>query len=457
MRHAQAGLIPTALFTLISGTAGQAQGLPPLPDGLGGGGSAPPPLPIEIVDEPVAAADPLGGITFTGFAEVRAGTRTNDTALHGDETLQEARLHVDAEAGVAVTARLSFDLVADALADGETQDLQTGTGPFDLREASIGFSPAPFAEVKIGRQILTWGTGDMLFINDFFPKDYRSFILGRDQSYLKAPSDAAKVSLFSEVANLDIVYTPQFDADRFPDGSRLSYYDPMAGALSADPINVDRPDAAFEDDEIALRLYRTYGSYELALYRYDGFWKSPAGFDTGTGLYTFPRVSATGASVRGPLGPGIFNIEAGYHDSLDDPSGSDPNLPNSEVRWLAGYQFEIAPELTLGAQVYQEWLQDYAAYTAALAPGQPARDERRDIVSLRLSGMFLNQTVQASLFSLYSPTDEDGLIRAGVSYKLDDRWTLSGGANHFFGTSDATPYGQFRENSNVHVAARVGF
>ncbi|MFW6031595.1 MAG: hypothetical protein ACOC9T_03300, partial [Myxococcota bacterium] len=32
------------------------------------------------------------------------------------------------------------------------------------------------------------GTGDLVFLNDLFPKDWRSFLLGRDLDYLKAPS-----------------------------------------------------------------------------------------------------------------------------------------------------------------------------------------------------------------------------------------------------------------------------
>ena len=34
-------------------------------------------------------------------------------------------------------------------------------------------------DVKIGQQVLTWGTGDYVFLNDLFPKDYPSFFAGR--------------------------------------------------------------------------------------------------------------------------------------------------------------------------------------------------------------------------------------------------------------------------------------
>jgi hypothetical protein len=34
----------------------------------------------------------------------------------------------------------------------------------DLRELSLIFFPLDFVDVKIGRQVLTWGTGDLLFM-----------------------------------------------------------------------------------------------------------------------------------------------------------------------------------------------------------------------------------------------------------------------------------------------------
>ncbi|MHC4544612.1 MAG: hypothetical protein ACYSYL_08810, partial [Planctomycetota bacterium] len=67
-------------------------------------------------------------------------------------------------------------------------DLVEEQGDFDLREAYIFTQPLEFMDLKVGRQILTWGTGDLIFINDMFPKDWKSFFIGRDTEYLKAPS-----------------------------------------------------------------------------------------------------------------------------------------------------------------------------------------------------------------------------------------------------------------------------
>src|SRR3989338_3325408 len=54
---------------------------------------------------------------------------------------------------------------------------------YDIREAYGLASPVPWLDVKLGRQILTWGTGDLVFINDVFPKDFVSFFIGRDDEY----------------------------------------------------------------------------------------------------------------------------------------------------------------------------------------------------------------------------------------------------------------------------------
>ena len=46
--------------------------------------------------------------------------------------------------------------------------------------------------------MLTWGTGDLLFINDLFPKNWKSLAIGRDDEYLKDPSGAVKASFFHD-------------------------------------------------------------------------------------------------------------------------------------------------------------------------------------------------------------------------------------------------------------------
>ncbi|MCK5351506.1 hypothetical protein KAJ77_02955, partial [bacterium] len=355
-------LISLAAGLLILTTAGYSSAeAPTLPKGLGTGSSepgtgAPPALPpglLKEAEEPLSPED--GGdpddsspVEFGGFLDARLGFRTSDDPNQADSTIRELRIQLELQKDWdIVSLRTVADLLFDPVADDDRLDLENGDGALDLREASILYRASSWMDIKAGRQVLTWGTGDLIFINDLFPKDWNSFFIGRDLEYLKAPSDAVKVSLYTASVNLDVAYTPKFDSDRYIDGRRISYYHPALGDIVGrnEPLITEDPDDWFEDDEIAARLYWNLGSWETALYGYDGYWKSPNGYDGFTGLFTFPRLTVLGASTRGPVSGGIGNAEVGHYDSRDDEDGSDPQVRNSEWRVLLGYERELAPDL----------------------------------------------------------------------------------------------------------------
>ena len=399
-------------------------------------------------------------ISVHGFADVRGGVRTADDPNQKDTSLAELRVQGDIQrVGDLATWLLRFDIVHDGVLDDVETDLETGAGIVDLREANVLFSPLSWMDMKIGRQILTWGTGDLLFINDVFPKDWPAFFIGRDVPYLKAPSDAVLLSVFPTWANIDVAYTPRFDPDRYISGERISFWNSMAGMRTGrrNVVEVDKPDEWFDDDETAVRISRNLSGYEVALYGYQGFWKSPKGFDPATTNATFPELIAAGVSLRGPMGKGLFNIEAGFYSSEEDTRGDDPFVPNSEARLLAGYERELARELTAKLQYYVEFMQDHDAYEGSLPPGMSAAKEYRDVVTLRLTRQAFSQNVTASLFLYWSPADKDGYARPNVSYKITDLWLASIGANLFAGEEDQTFFNQFEKNNNIYAALRYSF
>ncbi|MHC4540908.1 MAG: hypothetical protein ACYS74_14185, partial [Planctomycetota bacterium] len=289
-----------------------------------------------------------------GFYEIRTGYRLQNDKYEKDMSIMENRLQLD------LSSYLDW---GDLKFKGDfIGDLVEEQGDFDLREANIFTRPTDYLDVKVGRQILTWGTGDLVFINDLFPKDWQSFFIGRDTEYLKAPSDAAKISLFGDWANLDIALTPQFDPDRFISGRRISYWNSNLGRTAGQDaiVHTDKPNDWFGDSELAARVYKNIDNYELALYGYRGYWKSPAGQNVTMTQATFPDLNVYGASLRGSVAKGIGNLEAGYYESADDLSGKDPLLNNSEIRYLAGYTQEIGRDFTLGVQYYIEQMLDFS-------------------------------------------------------------------------------------------------
>lgn len=463
------------LFAVVlNSTIGHSQDEPALPKGLEPSAEEPE-LPaglgaMEDTGEPELPAG-LGGdaegesrftlpFDLTGFVDGRMGHRTQDDPKTSGFSLGELRAQVEAEKTWSRgMARVTFDLLYDEIADDRDVNLETGRGWFDLREAFVMANAASFLDLKLGRQILTWGTGDLVFINDLFPKDFVSFFIGRDTEYLKAPSDSAKASVFTRYLNVDLVYTPRFDADRYINGERISFYSPVAGGLVGHDavVRVDRPDRWFRDDEIAVRLYQNVGAFELATYGYRGYWKSPGGADPARGEATFPRLTVGGASIRGPLAGGIANAELGYYWSEDDTSGSDPAVNNSELRLLFGYERELAKDLSVGAQYYLERMAHHSDYRRSLPAGVRERDENRHILTVRVTQRLLQQNLTLGLFAYWSPSDRDGYLRPNVQYKIDDHWLVEAGGNVFVGDRKDTFFGQFDRNTNAYVSARYGF
>ncbi len=438
----------TAIILLIIPQVITAQEIE-LPEGLG---------ELSVMVEP---DDGAAGLPFdlSGFIEGRAGVRLQDDARQKDMSLGEIRLQIGVEKEFdSLTFNFVSDFIYDPVRDKHSVDLEVGQGLVDIREVNVVFSPLDFMDMKIGRQVLTWGTGDLLFINDLFAKDWNSFFIGRDDEYLKAPSDAIKMALFFGDNNLDIIYIPRFDADRFIDGTRISFFDRASGSLSGrdNPVIADRPDRWFSDDELALRFYRSFGAFEAAVYYYNGYWKSPAGQNITTGRAEFPRLQVLGASVRGPLSRGIGSMEVGYYKSADGAAG-DALVRNDEFRFLVGYEQEIASEFTGSLQYYLERKLDYGQYLTSLPDGAIRDSRNRHLFTLRLTRLLMQQDLRLSLFNFYSPSDRDGYLRLNASYKIRDNLKLEVGGNLFYGQERYSFFGQFQDNSNIFTALHYDF
>ncbi|MCI5118845.1 MAG: hypothetical protein D3913_13030, partial [Candidatus Electrothrix sp. LOE1_4_5] len=342
----------------------------------------------------------------------------------------------------------------DLLADAVTEELDA-----DIRGLNVAFRPSDVLDVKIGRMVSTWGTGDLVFINDMFPKDWQSFFTGRDDEYLKQASNSLRIGFFLGDYTIDVVYTPRFQGSEFVSGERLSYFHPGAGQIVGQNMIMadDKPDEYFKDDETSVRLSKRFGGVETALYAYTGFWQEPEGMDAGTGKAVYPRLNVWGASARSPLLGGIGNIEIGYYDSFDDDDGLNPYVRPSEYRLLVGFERELAHELTGGFQYYMEAIDAYDNYEQTVAPGMEARDEYRQMLTMRLTKLMMQQTLTLSLFAYYSPTDNDGYIRPKFKYKITDNWQVDGGFNLFFGEDEHTFWGRFQDNTNAFVGVRYSF
>ncbi|QQR90674.1 MAG: hypothetical protein IPJ88_02730 [Myxococcales bacterium] len=406
------------------------------------------------------SGDSGGGIEelpfeFHGFVESLTAARVvKHRSTPSDLVSNEARfrLSLDASHDIA-SARFRGDIVADAT---------TNNVFIDVRDASLFTQLTPWLSLRAGRQVLTWGTGDFVFLNDLFPKDFQSFFSGRRDEFLKAPANALRLSTNFSALNVDLVWLPIFAGDRFITGERFSFFNPMAGNIvgSGDPsVPVDpiTPSHTLENGEFFGRIFSTIAGYEFALYGYAGFWKQPLSLDLAAMAQTYSRLAVYGSSVRGALLGGLFNLEGAFYHSHADNSGDDPTIPNSQVRALAGYEHELFTKFQAGVQYYLEYTLKHDELKANSMWSAYEQDELRHLLTLRLTYFLLQDNLELSAFTFFSPSDMDAYIRPRISYKWTDQLSTMIGANIMLGRDDFTFFGQLEQNSNVYANMRYSF
>jgi len=408
-----------------------------------------------VTSRAAMAQDEWDGVPLEihGFAEAAFGSRvTTDPLQPNDFLLSEVRFRLDlSHFSDAAWMSVKTDLIADGISESVE---------IDIREALIDLSMAPWLDMRAGRQVLTWGTGDFVFLNDLFPKDFVSFFIGRDDEFLKAPSNSVKLTFNSTLADVDFVWTPLFEPDRFITGERLTFFDrSVPGLVSATtmggPLESIRPAKELGNGELAARVFRTISGYEFALYGYVGFTKQPLAFDVARDLPTHSPMAAPGASVRGNLFGGIANVEGVYYASKDK-DGSDSAIPNSEIRTLMGYERELFRDFTLGLQYYVEWIQNYDGLIANSPTPEFEPEEVHHTITTRLTSRLRQQTLTLSLFAFVSPSDGDAHLRPTMNFKPSDAVTISAGANIMWG-DEPTFFGQLESNSNGYFRVRYSF
>lgn len=378
-----------------------------------------------------------------GFLQAHAAARLGnvdcppETAC--DWPFNEQRLQLKAE-GSGLGGALGYVGVLDLL-----HDAVLGSTGQHVRELYSDYNAERYT-VRAGRQVITWGVADLLFINDTFPKDWESFFGGMPLEYLKRGSDALRLDLFPDLADVEILLAG-FRKDLLPNHQRFVLPGPDL------PVELDEP----SDLEASVRISRHFGGWDGALYLSRTHFHTPAlEWADGQWRGEYPRLNSYGASLSGPLWSGVLSLEAGYYDSVEDRAGTDPVVDNSQTRLLVGYSRQIAEDTTLGVQAYAEWMQDHDAYLRTLPAGYPERDEWRTVATLRLTQFYLHQTLRLGLFAFWGVSESDGYLIPSVRYAFSDALWGELGANLFVGNRGGQ-FGVQGDNDNLYATLRYAF
>lgn len=387
-----------------------------------------------------------------GFFLLIVSGRTAGRGPLGHNFLSLAQmLRFEASSVFAEAYNSSFLVKCDVVHDSVTKEKK-----LDMREAYVDFSFGR-VDVRAGKQILTWGVGDLMFINDVFPKNWNAFFKGEPSEYLKKGETGISANMPISSWNMEAAFVPWFEPDETP--SAKQFY--MTNPFSALPQEEIKKSAQYKNMPFALRAFTNMKNVDVSLYSYKGFYKFPSMMPDNLAapvkVYLFyPSLLVYGASAQKNFMEGVLSLETGYAHSKDDSAGANPFVPNSSYRFLGGYQRSLKSDLHFGMQYYGEWMKDYSAYKASLPPGFPAQRKLRDVVTVRITKTMNYETQKLSLFSFYSPSDGDFYVIPEMSRKFSDAFTVTAGGN-FFGGRDTTFFGQFSKNDNIYLYTRYDY
>lgn len=127
------------------------------------------------------------------------------------------------------------------------------------------------------------------------------------------------------------------------------------------------------------------------------------------------------------------------------------------MKYLLGYQRQLWEDFTAGIQYYVLYMLDHEDYKDNLPMGFPEEKEWQDLFTVRLTHMFLHQTLKLSFFSFWSFSDGDYLLIPEVKYNFTDNIWAALGANIFGGGEEWNQFGGLDNNDNIYVQMRYEF
>jgi hypothetical protein len=102
------------------------------------------------------------------------------------------------------------------------------------------------------------------------------------------------------------------------------------------------------------------------------------------------------------------------------------------------------------------WIQDYDELIGNSPEPEFEPPEADHTFTIRLSWLLRQQTLLLSLFTFYSPSEDDAYLRPVIEYDWSDAVKLTLGGNVLLGP-DKSFFGQLENNTNVYARVRYSF
>lgn len=356
-------------------------------------------------------------------------------------------------------------------------------------------------DLRVGKQQVIWGKADGVFINDIInPLDLRYFLM-QDFDDIRQGSIMIKANAYLGAWGLEALFIPKFEPWRMAElGSPWEFYrptmmeveiEPQPGMFLTLPIefqwqNAQQPSSTLSNGELGFNLSGFMLGTDISLLYLNSFQDHAIARIDSVGIQAvqigteiipqsgililtphYEKIAMYGFNFARPFGGLVLRGEVGYFTdyrfSLQPEfspelmtqlmSGSMPEISNSTesdfLQALVGADFSGPWSSNLSMQYIRKQIMDYD-------PAIMSNDEVEVMLTLMISGTFLNEEGSVKWLTLYDKNNESGLSRLMLGYKIADAVLVEAGVDILWGKRESF-IGQFADNDNIYLKLIYSF
>lgn len=374
----------------------------------------------------------VGSANYRGFSSLKASTLLELEGEIGDGWKGFASAYASYDAGYALKGRSDYpDTVLDEL------EIE-----IELRELFFEGSPTTSTDLRLGRQIVTWGKSDNLRVVDVInPLDQRSPGMV-DIEDLRLPLTMTRFDYFQGDWHLQTLLIHEQRGDKLP----IAGGEYLPNAIS---LPEDGPANTLENTELGLALNGRFSGWDLSLYAASVYSDQP---NFNGGRLERARLGMLGAAVNVALGNWLYKGELAWLDGLEF---ANTGGESGRIDLLQGVEYSGIAETSISFEVVLRHLTNYSPALANV-PDSVGEDEVQWVV--RMSRDFMNDQLQ--LTALISRLDWDGsdggFNRVSLDYEIDSSWAISGGMIRY-SSGDKPFYQGLDANNRLFAEGRYNF
>ena len=325
----------------------------------------------------------------------------------------------------------------------------------ELREIYLEGSPFGNLDIKLGKQIVSWGVANSLRVVDVLnPTDSREFGM-TDLEDVRLPIAMTKLDYYIGDLKLEAVAVHEIKFNKSaPFGSDFN--------PSTQKINEVIPESSAENTEYGLALIGTFSGWDASLH-WAQYFDDTAHFKITTfipGLGAVPtleqrhsRLTMVGATLSIPYGNFIWKAEAAKLQGMEFALVTDKTFSRTDV--LLGSEYSGWSDTSLTLEFGVQHLNDF---DVKLEESPDSQLEDRIATTVSFMQDYINQTLHLSLVGMMigKSGQDGGLNRMSLEYDVMDAFSVTGGVM-LYQTGDNAYFKNLNENDRIFFEVSYSF